>query len=65
MRIQSFIGFIFKIYQKILDKAYKGGAVNNKLVSKMGRKIHSSIKPEHIQKFGYKLKNTQGQSFDL
>jgi FkbM family methyltransferase len=49
------MGSIFKIYQKILAKAYKGGTVNNKLVSKIGRKIHSSIKPEHIEKFGYKL----------
>lgn len=49
------MGIGFKIYKKILDKMYRGGAVNNKFVSKIGRKFHSSIKPEYMKKFGYKL----------
>jgi len=41
--------------KKILDRIYKGGSINNKFVSKIGRKIHSSIKPTYIEKFGFKL----------
>jgi FkbM family methyltransferase len=49
------MGIGFKIYKKILDRIYEGGSINNKFVSKVGRKIHSSIKPTHIEKFGFKL----------
>ena len=49
------MGIGFEIYKKILDRIYKGGSINNKFVSKVGRKIHSSIKPTHIEKFGFKL----------
>jgi len=49
------MGIGFKIYQKILDKIYKERALNNRFIAKMGRKLHSSIKPEYVKKFGYKL----------
>ena len=48
------MGIGFKLYKKILDRIYKGGSINNKFVSKIGRKIHSSIKPTYIEKFGFK-----------
>ena len=49
------MGIGFKIYKKIIDKTYKGGTINNRFIAKVGRKIHTSIKPEYVEKYGYKI----------
>ena len=49
------MGIRFKIYKKIINKTYRGGTINNKFISKIGRKIHTSIKPEYVEKYGYKI----------
>jgi len=46
----------FKIYKKMFNSIYNSErVVNNKIVSRIGRKIHTIFKPEYVEKFGYKI----------
>ena len=55
--------FALKIFKKLSEKIMVRGQVNgpastffgNKLISKTGRYVYKKIKPEFIEKFGYKL----------
>jgi len=57
------MGFALKIFKKFSEKIMIRGQVNgpdstffgNKLISKTGRYVYKKIKPEFIEKFGYKL----------
>jgi FkbM family methyltransferase len=49
------MGIGLKIFKKFSEKIMNEGQVNNKIISKTGRYIYKKIKPEFIEKFGYKL----------
>jgi len=49
------MGIGIKIFKKFSEKIMNEGQVNNKIISKTGRYIYKKIKPEFIEKFGYKL----------
>lgn len=49
------MGLGFKIYKKIVNEIYGEWIVNNKVISKVGRKLHSRLHPGYIEMFGYKL----------
>ena len=44
-----------KIFKKLAERPMNKGQAGNKIISKTGRYVYKKIKPEFIEKFGYKL----------